>query len=130
VPRPLVATKVTAAILERNGLFFAARRKPGKHLAGYWEFPGGKIEPNESPQQCLAREMKEEFGVQVEVGAYLGESIYDYGHKVIQLKAYRVTWLKGIFKLRDHDEVTWLEADELHSLKWAPADVPLLNFIG
>ena len=120
---------VTAAILKEDQLIFAARRKPGKHLAGYWEFPGGKLENEETPEQCLAREMQEEFGIQVKVGHFLGESIYDYGHKIIRLLAYQVILLAGELELRDHDRVKWLPKAELHGLKWAPADVPLLALI-
>jgi len=126
---PIPTTTVTAAIFEKNGLIFAARRRPGKHLAGYWEFPGGKLEKNEAPEHCLARELNEEFGIHVQVGQFMGESTYDYGHKIIRLLAYRVILLSGKFELRDHDEVKWLNKNELHCLQWAPADVPLLALI-
>jgi 8-oxo-dGTP diphosphatase len=120
---------VTAAVLTDDELVFAARRGPGKHLEGYWEFPGGKLEKGETPEQCLSRELEEEFGIQVEVGSFIGESIYDYGHKTIRLIAYQVILLAGEFELRDHDQVMWLPKNELSRLKWAPADVPLLAMI-
>ena len=127
MPAPTIT--VTAAILEKDGLVFAARRGPGKHLAGYWEFPGGKLESDETPEQCLARELQEEFGIQINVGPFMGESTYDYGHKVVRLLAYRVVLLAGEIELRDHDQMMWLSKHELHDLKWAPADVPLLALI-
>jgi mutator protein MutT len=117
---------VTAAIIEKNGLILAARRKPGVHLAGYWEFPGGKLEDGETSEECLARELWEEFGIQCAVGDFFGESIYDYGTKVIRLLGYRVLHLHGTFKCRDHDRISWLPAGELLSLIWAPADIPLV----
>ena len=120
---------VTAAILKKDGLILAARRKPGSHLAGYWEFPGGKLEANETPEQCLARELEEEFNIQVTVGNFIGENTHDYGHKLICLMAYKVRWISGDFVLRDHDAVKWLRTDELGDLTWAPADVPLLDLI-
>ena len=118
---------VTAAIIEKGGRIFAARRAPGKHLEGLWEFPGGKLEPGESPEQCLARELKEEFGVKTNIGEFVGESIYDYGEKVIRLIAYRAVHEEGEFQLRDHDKIKWLAIEDFHSLDWAPADIPLLK---
>ena len=118
---------VTAGIIEKNKLVFAARNKPGKHLAGLWELPGGKLEPDETPEECLARELFEEFGIVVRIGDYFAESRYDYGDKSIKLLAYFVTHLHGEFVLRDHDQMIWLPAEELTSLEWAPADVPLIH---
>jgi len=105
----------------------AARRGPGKHLEGYWEFPGGKLEKNESPEGCLERELFEEFGISSKVGAYIGESVYDYGEKVVRLMGYEVEHTAGDFNLVDHDELRWLEIDQLSDVKWAPADIPLVE---
>jgi mutator protein MutT len=118
---------VTAAVIKRDDQILAARRAKGKHLAGFWEFPGGKLEPNETPEQCLARELAEEFGIETRVGDFIGESIHDYGEKVIRLIAYEVAHLKGEFKLIDHDELKWLSLGDLHEIEWAPADIPLLE---
>ncbi len=117
---------VTAAIIEANGLILAARRKSGCHLAGYWEFPGGKVEADETNEGCLARELNEEFGVQCKIGDFFGDSIYDYGTKRVRLLAYRVQHLSGTFQCRDHDRLCWLPAHELLSLQWAPADMPFV----
>jgi 8-oxo-dGTP diphosphatase len=118
---------VTAAIIEKDGLIFAARRKATKHLGGLWEFPGGKIELDETPEGCLARELTEEFGIEVQVGLFFGESIYDYGEKTIRLLAFHVEHVGGDFMLNDHDELRWLAIDELDEVEWAPADIPLLE---
>jgi mutator protein MutT len=117
---------VTAAIIEKNGLILAARRKPGSHLAGYWEFPGGKVEADETSEDCLGRELAEEFGVQCAIGDFFGASTYDYGTKIVRLLAYRVQHLSGTFQCRDHDRICWLPVHELPSLPWAPADLPLV----
>jgi mutator protein MutT len=119
--------QVTAAIFEKNGRILAARRKSGSHLAGYWEFPGGKIEPNETEEECLARELWEEFGIRCIIGDFFAESIYDYQSKVIRLLSYRVQHLSGTFQCRDHDQIVWLPVHQLHSLNWAPADIPLVK---
>lgn len=118
---------VTAAIIEKEGRVLAARRKQDSHLAGYWEFPGGKLEPGESPEICLARELEEEFHIGAQIGSFVGESIYDYGTKIIRLLAYQVEHISGDFVLNDHDEVRWLAIDEMDSVKWAPADIPLVE---
>lgn len=117
---------VTAAIIEKDGLFLAARRKPGSHLAGYWEFPGGKLEPGETEKECLARELHEEFEIHCRVGDFLAESIYDDGMKVIRLLGYHVRHLSGTFQYRDHDRIVWLPVDKLQTLVWAPADIVLV----
>jgi 8-oxo-dGTP diphosphatase len=118
---------VAAAIILVDGKVFAARRKSGVHLAGYWEFPGGKIESGETPEQCLSRELHEELCITTKVGKYVGESLYDYGSKVVRLIAYQVEHIEGDFQLIDHDELCWLAADELESVEWAPADIPLVE---
>ncbi len=121
---------VTAAIIERNGRILAARRGPGKHLAGYWEFPGGKLEDGETPQQCLARELHEELGVHCDIGAFVAESTYDYGHKQVRLLAYRAVHRDGEFRPVEHDQLLWLLPVELDHLEWAPADIPLVQALG
>ena len=83
---------VTAAIIVKDGKVLIAKRKPTDKLPDKWEFPGGKIEPDETPRDCLAREMKEEFGITVSVGEFLGESVYHYEHGAIRLLAYRACW--------------------------------------
>lgn len=118
---------VTAAVIVKDGKVFAARRGKGKHLQGCWEFPGGKLEQGESPEECLDRELVEEFDIESQVGHLVGESIYDYGEKVIKLIAYRVTHISGEFELHDHDEMRWLSIENLMDVEWAPADIPLLE---
>lgn len=119
--------EVAAAVILDNNVVFAARRRPGIHLAGYWEFPGGKIELGETPEQCLFRELHEELGVTTRIGEYIGESLYDYGSKIVRLMAYRVEHILGDFRLNDHDELRWITAEELDSITWAPADIPIVE---
>lgn len=115
--------KVTAAIMVKENRIIIAKRGPDDHLAGKWEFPGGKIEFNETPEQCLKRELKEEFDIEVSVGEYLGSSIYHYDHMSIELMAYRTYWEKGEFDLRDHDDFKWISLEQLTEFDFAPADL-------
>ena len=92
-------------------------------LANKWEFPGGKIEINETPEQCLKREMKEEFDIDVSVGEYLGSSIYKYDHISIELMAYRTYWENGEIHLKDHDDFKWISLEQLDEFDFAPADM-------
>ena len=119
--------KVTAALIVKDNKVLAARRGPGKHLEGYWEFPGGKLEENETPEGCLERELTEEFSISSRVDAYIGESVYDYGEKIVHLLGYEVQHIAGDFQLVDHDELRWLDIDQLFDVKWAPADIPLVE---
>ena len=118
---------VTAAIIEKNGLILAARKREGLHLAGCWEFPGGKLERGETPEECLRRELKEEFSVCCKIGPFLGEAIYSYDDRVIRLLGYHATHTGGSFKLTDHDKIRWLSGDELDTLEWAPADIVVIR---
>lgn len=119
--------RVVAAVIVRQGLVFCARRAPHKSQGGLWEFPGGKVEAEESDEAALAREIQEELRISIDVGPFLGESVFGYAHGVIQLLAYGCEWRMGEPQLLDHDQVRWVRPGELSELAWAPADVPLLE---
>lgn len=120
---------VAAAIINEQGLLFAARRGPEMRHAGLWELPGGKIEPGEPPEVALAREIREELGADIAVHERLGANLHRYDALVVNLIAYRCTLLRGPLVPTEHSEIRWLPADALHSLPWAPADIPLLDVV-
>jgi 8-oxo-dGTP diphosphatase len=118
---------VTAAIINKGSKILIARRSPKKHMGGYWEFPGGKIEDGETPEVCLKRELEEELGIIVKVGDFFMENEHNYGEKRILLKAYFCELISGNIILNDHDQIEWVEKSEFHNYDFAPADVPFLN---
>jgi 8-oxo-dGTP diphosphatase len=118
---------VTAAILLRDGLVMLARRGPGEKHAGGWEFPGGKIEQGETPEQCLERELREEFGWSAVIGRFFMESTYEYKDGMIRLLAYLAAPGPEEPLLRVHDAVAWASPDELAQFGLLPADVPIAH---
>ena len=118
---------VTAAILAKDGKILIARRPASSRLARLWEFPGGKVEDGETPEACLARELREELNIEVSIGAFLGESIYHYEHGSIRLLAYETFWKSGIIEPKEHDEIRWVSLGELDCYEFAPADIPFVR---
>lgn len=127
-PAGTAPLRVTAAILRRppDPRVLVARRAPGKDLAGYWEFPGGKIEAGETPEACLARELREEFDVEVLVRDFVARSVHAYPTRTVELLAFAADHVAGEFRLRDHDAIQWVAPHDLPTIRLAPADVPLV----
>lgn len=118
---------VTAAIIVKEGRILLARRPKYSHLAGLWEFPGGKVEQGESPRRCLQRELAEELGIRVSMYSMMrfDESFYEYGSKRVFLMGLTVGNFFGKPKPLEHSEIAWIQMDELSLIQLAPADVPL-----
>jgi 8-oxo-dGTP diphosphatase len=116
---------VTAAVILENGRVLVAQRAPSEKMAGKWEFPGGKIEPGETPQQCLKREIREELDMEIDVLEFFGESIYRYDFGDIRLLAYFCRRTGGNFTLKVHSRIDWAGKDELNKFEFCPADIPL-----
>ena len=119
--------KVTAAILIKDKKVLIAKRKADDRQANKWEFPGGTVEKDETPQTCLKREMQEEFGIEVSVGTFLGDSTYHYDHGSIKLLAYRTHWVSGKIALKDHADYRWVTSTQLSEYDFAPADIPFVE---
>lgn len=118
---------VAAAVAILEGRVLVTRRAPGEKLAGYWEFPGGKLEFEEGPQECIVRELREELGVRCFAGQVLTESIYEYPGGAINLIAVEVSLIDTEFHLSVHDAYRWVELEDLLELQLAPADVPIVK---
>lgn len=121
--------QVACAVIEQDGLIFAARRKIDKSQGGLWEFPGGKLETNENAQEALMRELTEELSIHCEIMDFIAENQYDYGSLFIHLQAFRTRWKSGTLSLTDHDCSIWLPPWQLFSLQWAPADIEIVKHI-
>lgn len=119
--------RVVAAIIERAGAYLGCRRAEGKKLAGFWEFPGGKVESGESDAEALVREISEELGVAIVVHEFVGESIQDVAGTLIHLLGYRCTLAGEVpTTSTDHDVLYWFTPEDFDHKNWAPADIPLL----
>ena len=119
--------KVTAAVMVNDGMLLIAKRKPTGRLPNLWELPGGKVEPGETPEECVQREIKEEFDIDVSVGEYLGSNTHTYDFGTIELMAYRTIWEAGDLILKDHEEIRWVFAHELDQFDFAPADTAFIE---
>ena len=116
---------VSAAILTKDNKVFLARRNSETKHAGKWESPGGKMEQGESGEQCLSREIKEEFSIDITVNEFFAESIHEYEHAKIRILAYRITWVSGKMAPKDHDRIAWVSPDKLLEYDLLPADIPI-----
>ena len=121
--------KVLAAVIENGGRILIARRKSTDRFGGQWEFPGGKLEPGETPEQCLERELREEFGIASRIGRRLGSAKADSPEFAIRLDAYEAFHLGGEFELREHNEIRWVAPSEIAGYDLTEPDRRLLGQI-
>lgn len=117
---------VAAGLIERNGQILIARRKKSDIHGHKWEFPGGKVEPNESPEECVRRELQEELGIGVDVGDLFCVSEYDYPGFSIRLVVYRIVGMSGDPIALEHDEVRWVAPEEIEAYDFPEADLPVV----
>jgi mutator protein MutT len=120
---------VTAGLVWKDGKLLITRRPEGSHLAGYWEFPGGKQEPGESLEACLEREIREELAMEVKAVKHLLQINHDYESKSITLHLFQCEWLKGTPTPLGCDEIRWVKPQELANYQLPPPDVQVLPAI-
>ena len=114
--------KVTAAVIEEKGRILIARRKPGRHMAGKWEFPGGKIEPGETPEESLARELMEELAIRARIAELLCSTHFEADGVSFELLVYRAERLEGEPMLIEHQEICWARPEDLALFDLADSD--------
>ena len=118
---------VTCAIIIHQEKVLAACRGESMDLPGKWEFPGGKVDVDESPEQCLIREIREELNMDIKILVELPSVTHVYPSKTIRLIPFTAVWTQGEIRLFEHAEIRWLGKNELLSLDWASADLPIVH---
>jgi len=118
---------VVAAILIKDNKILIAQRADDDPLAGYWEFPGGKVEEGESPEESLIREMQEEFCININVNQFVESSLFTYEKRTIRLLGYLCRWVAGELFPKVHNDYLWVEISNLSNYTFAPADRPLVE---
>ena len=117
--------KVSAGVIIDKDKVLITRRAPKENYGGGWEFPGGKIEGDETQEECLLRELKEELNIQVIVGKRCSEVTHDYGTIRINLIAYYCTITDGEISISVHDKFKWIKINDLLQYDLLPADIPI-----
>ena len=120
--------EVVAAIIRKGDKIFATQRGYGE-WKDWWEFPGGKMEPDETPEEALVREIREELSTDISVDKFLCTVDYDYPKFHLTMHCYICSLLTEALHLNEHEAARWLRSDELHSVNWLPADDQLLPLI-
>ena len=119
---------VVAAVIFKDGKVFATQRGYGDYKDG-WEFPGGKVEPGETAQQALVREIKEELDTDIAVGDYLTTIEYDYPTFHLSMQCFWCRIVDGTPVLKEHEAARWLDVDHIDSVEWLPADLTIIDLI-
>ncbi|RIX36090.1 (deoxy)nucleoside triphosphate pyrophosphohydrolase [Corynebacterium falsenii] len=120
---------VVGAVLLRDGTILAAQRGTDMSLSGLWEFPGGKIEKGETPEEALARELEEELHITAQIGDKIETTEHEYDFGIVILTTFYASLDSGEPELTEHAQVRWCTPEELETLEWAPADVPAVKKI-
>lgn len=119
--------EVAAGLILRNGRYLIARRKAGAHLAGFWEFPGGKREAGESLTECLQRELFEELSVSIDLPIPYQIVRHDYPDKIVELHFFRCTIERGVPVSLGSEEIRWVTPEELTRFRFPPADQAIIQ---
>ena len=124
------AIEVAAGLVFRDGKLLITQRPAGGHLAGLWEFPGGKREPDESFEDCLQRELMEELGIEVEIGELIESIAHEYVEKTVHLRFFRCVWKRHEPQALGCPAYQWVSATELTCYNFPAADARLLALLG
>ena len=119
---------VVAAVIRDGKRVFATARGYGEYK-GWWEFPGGKVEPGESPEEALVREIREELDSEISVDEYINTIEYDYPEFHLSMRCYWCSLVSGDLVLKEAEDAMWLDVSSIDSVKWLPADITLIDEI-
>lgn len=126
--KTMKSIRVVAAVIRDGNRIFATQKGYGNYK-GWWEFPGGKIEDGETPQQALKREIEEELDTEIEVGELISSVEYDYPEFHLSMDCFWCTVVSGKLTLKEAEDARWLTKEDLFSVKWLPADLEVLEII-
>ena len=118
--------QVASAVIRDGNRIFATQRGHGE-FKGYWEFPGGKLEPGESPEQAAVREVSEELSVDIKLRELISVIDYDYPDFHLKMHCYFAEVVSGVLTLKEHDDARWLTRETLNSVEWLPADTDVIE---
>ena len=121
--------KVSAALIFREGKVLITRRPEGSHLAGLWEFPGGKQEAGETPEECLRREIKEELDIDIAIGRLVQEVRHEYDSKIVTLFFFNSICMKGIPRAIENQEIKWVDPVDLERYSFPPPDRKIIDYL-
>ena len=120
---------VTAAVIQENGKILICQRGAGGNCAFLWEFPGGKLEPRESKEECLIRECEEELGIRITVGSVFAETTYQYPDRKIAFTFFNAQIVAGEIVPKVHHQVRWVTSAELSKYEFCPADIEIIEML-
>ena len=123
----MIINVVAAVIRDEEGRILITQRNLKKAQGGLWEFPGGKIEPEETKEHAIVREIKEELDVDIEYKDYLAEKVFEYPEKTINLIALECKKINGEIRLLEHESYAWVDEKELNDYEFAPADLFIIE---
>ena len=121
----MTTINVVAALIVHDGRIFATQRGYGD-WKGWWEFPGGKVEQNETPKDALVREIREELATEIRVERYVTTIEWDYPAFHLSMRCYLCSVISGSLTLLEHEAAAWLDREHLHSVQWLPADETIM----
>ena len=121
--------EVVAGVIYKDNKFLIAQRNLKKSQGGLWEFPGGKIETNETIEEAIIREIKEELDTDINVGDLIDTIEYDYPNFHLSMDCFWCEILQGELELKEHESARWLSKEKLYSVDWLPADIGLIEKI-
>lgn len=120
--------KVVAAIIQKENKILATKRGYGEFI-NMWEFPGGKIEPGETKEQALVREIKEELNIEISVDKFALDIEYQYPNFYLFMSCFMCSIKEGSIELLEHNDGKWITKEELNTLNWLPADIDAVNYL-
>ena len=121
--------QVTCAVIIQGENLLVAQRKANGSQALKWELPGGKVEPDETFEACLKRELLEELGIETQIGPKLPETVHQYADKTIRLIPFYVTIIRGTPEPLVHERIEWISINQALTIDWSEADIPIINYL-